>query len=447
MDNIVAMNIPEFTQNALKACISELDQVKDLFLRNPGIDFTRNRKITFKSFIECCLQMEGGALQNELLKYYSFDVETPTKSAFIQQRSKVLPEAFEFLFITFIQKVSNYLSLRTFQKYRVIAVDGSDINIPYNPSDLESFHQNGDKKGYNQLHLNVLHDVLNGFYVDAVLEPDKKCHERAAFIKMVDRNYIVDPCVYMGDRGYEGWKVFAHIIEAGQKFLIRLKDDDSNGILSTYQFDYDENHEFDQHIETILTWRQTNEIKAHPELYTYIARNNFDLFTDTRDMYPISIRVICIEVAPGKYEYLATNLTEKELSPEQCKALYHLRWNEETSFRDLKYTVDLLSFHCRKQEYVRQEIWAALTLFNFCEVIARSIVISKDRKEKRALKHEYLVNFSTAVCICKGFLRQHIPARNVSRLISRFVIPVRPGRYFERKIKAQSARLFLYRPA
>ena len=440
-------NVPVLVRETLEKCIAELDQVKQLYLVDPEKDFTRNRLITFTGFVKCCIQMEGSALQNELLKYYNFDELTPSKSAFIQQRAKVIPEAFEYLFSMFTQKISSLLTLKTLNGYRVLAIDGTDINIPYNPLDWKSFQEKKDQKGYNQLHLNALHDVLNGFYVDAVLAPDKKTHERAAFIRMIDRNFVAVPAIYMADRGYEGWNVFAHLIESRQKFVIRLKDDDSNGILSTFKFGYDENHEFDQYIETTLTWRQTNEVKDDREHYKYIPRQNFDFFSESSDQYTIRLRIICIEIAPGKYEYLATNLDESEFALSDFKDLYHLRWTEETSFRNLKYTIGLLSFHCRKANYVRQEIWSGLILMNFCEVIARSVVISQDARSKRGRKHEYLVNFSTAVCICRNFLKSQQHPIDVVKLISRFIIPVRPGRSFERKVKAQSARLFIYRAA
>lgn len=444
MDTIIK-TIPVLAKEALDQCVTELDQIRTLFLRKPDTDFTRERKITFDGFIRCCIQMEGSTLQNELLKYFNFDPNAPTKSAFIQQRAKVLPEAFEYLFFMFTQKIADIMPLKTLHGYRIVAADGTDINIPYNSLDLESFQKNGDKKGYNQLHLNALQDVLNGFYVDAHLDPDKKTHERSAFIRMVDRNYVRVPTIYLCDRGYEGWNVFAHLIESGQKFVIRLKDDDSNGIISTYKFDYDENHEFDQYIETTLTWRQTNEIKADREHYTYVARENFDFFSESSDRYFIHLRILCIEIAPGKYEYLATNLECSEFSISDFKELYHLRWNEEGSFRDLKYTVGLLSFHCRKADYIRQEIWAGLILMNFCESIARSVVIDQGSKNSRGRKYTYLVNFATAVCICRAFQKSLLPTTNVTRLISRFIIPVRPGRSFERKMKSQSARYFIYR--
>ena len=52
---------------------------------------------------------------------------------------------------------------KTFQSYLLLACDGTDINIPYNPSDKESFHQNAGKKGYNQLYLNAFFDILKVF--------------------------------------------------------------------------------------------------------------------------------------------------------------------------------------------------------------------------------------------------------------------------------------------
>ena len=53
-----------------------------------------------------------------------------------------------------------------------------------------------------------------------------------------------------------------------------------------------------------------------------------------------------------------------EFSTEEIKELYALRWGIETSFRELKYAVGLTSFHSKKHEYIIQEIWARLLLYN-----------------------------------------------------------------------------------
>ena len=434
-------------KNILLDCISRLDSVKWLFLENPEKDFTRDRKITFEKFINICLQMEGGALQNELLKYFDFSDETPTKSAFCQQRAKVSKEALQFLFCIFTDALMGIDVPKTFRGYRLVACDGSDINIPYNPEDLETFHQNGDKKGYNQLHLNAFFDILNGIYIDCVLEPDRKSHERTAFNIMVDRYKSDYPAIIMADRGYESYNVLAHLTESGQKFLIRLKDDGSNGILSTYEFPYDDNREFDCDLNLVLTWKQTNEVKANWETYTWISKDRFDLFRDGDPFYPLSLRILCIEVSPGVYEYLATNLEREGFPPDIIKDLYHLRWGQETSFRDLKYTIDLVHFHCKKRECIEQEAWARLVIYNYCEAITRHIAVTRQTGKNRIRKHDYKINFATAVCICKAYLKRSDGEINPSRLIGKFLIPIRPNRSAPRKLKPQSAKSFLYRAA
>lgn len=432
-------------KKALQDCISELDSVKWLYLINPDKDFTRNRKITFERFINICLQMDGGSLQNELMKHFDFIEETPTKSAFCQQRAKVSPEALKFLFCIFTEMLIGIDAPKTFKGYRLLACDGSDINIPYNPEDTESYHQNKDKRGYNQLHLNAFFDILNGIYIDCVLEPDSKSHERQAFNTMIDRLSLDTPVIIMADRGYEGYNLFAHLLKSDQKFIIRLKDDDSNGIISTYEFPYNSKGEFDCDIETTLTWKQTNYVKENRQTYTYVPNDRFDFYEDGNPYFLLELRILCVEIAPGQFEYLATNLDRNEFQPAAIKELYHLRWGQEGSFRDLKYTIDLVHFHCKKRDYVEQEAWSRLIVYNFCEAIARHIAVTRQSGKER--KHDYKINFAIAACICKKYLKQNDDEINVCRLIGRFLIPIRPGRSAPRKIKSQSAKSFLYRAA
>ena len=87
--------------DSLKNHISELANNPCLFLRNPNVDFSRKRKIDFKTFIGIMMNSGGATMSNELLDFFDFDKNTPSVSAFTQQRSKVLPEAFEYLFKSF----------------------------------------------------------------------------------------------------------------------------------------------------------------------------------------------------------------------------------------------------------------------------------------------------------------------------------------------------------
>ncbi len=263
---------------------------------------------------------------------------------------------------------------------------------------------------------------------------------------MVDRYQPDVPAIIMADRGYEGYNVFAHLLQSGQKFIIRLKDDNSNGIISTYDFPYDSNGEFDCDIETILTWKQTKEIKSNYQAYTIVQRAKFDFYDDSNPFYPFSLRILCAETEPGHFEYLATNLDRDEFPPDVIKELYHLRWGVEPSFRELKYTIDLVHFHC-KRNYIEPEAWARLIVYNFCEAITRHISVTRQTGKERARKYDYKINFATAVCICKAFLKRDDGEINPCRLIGKFLIPIRFSRSAPRKLKPQSAKSFLYRAA
>ena len=55
---------------------------------------------------------------------------------------------------------------------------------------------------------------------------------------------------------------------------------------------------------------------------------------------------------------LITNLNRFEFPIEKMKELYHLRWDIETSFRELKYALGGISFHSKKDDFIQMEILA-----------------------------------------------------------------------------------------
>jgi hypothetical protein len=160
----------------------------------------------------------------------------------------------------------------------------------------------------------------------------------------------------------------------------------------------------------LATRRSTNEIKAHPEKYKYMPQNQ-------------------------KFDFLPV---------EKLKELYHMRWGIETSFRELKYALGLINLHSKKVQFIIQEIFARLIMYNFCELITLHTVI----KQKKGTKHLYQVNYTIAIAICLHFFkcRGHEPP-DVEALIKKNILPVRPGRKDPRKVKSKSAVSFIYRVA
>jgi hypothetical protein len=412
------------------------------FVKNPGKDFTRKRKLPFAEVVKLLISMGGNSIYKELLEAQGYELNTATTSAFIQQREKILPRAFEHLLHEFTKSHDN---IQKYRGYRLLASDGSDLNISANPDDVDTYYQNKEGgKGFNMLHLNVLYDLCNRLYVDTVIQPSRIQNEKKALTDMVDRSIIGGKTIVIADRNFESYNIFAHIEQKGWNYLIRVKDINSNGILSALSLPDED--EFDVSVSRLLTRKQTNHVKANPDIYRFLpSTTNFDFLERKSDaVYHISFRVVRLEIGEGSYQTIITNLDRAEFSPNEIKQLYKMRWGVETSFRELKYAVGLVNFHAKKREYITQEIFARIIMYNFAEMITSHVVISHADK-----KHTYQVNFTLAIHFCRFFLRlrHNLPPPDIEALIRKNILPVRDRKSRPRIIRSKSVVSFNYRVA
>lgn len=429
-------------KQVLRAKMREVAAYSWLFVRNPGRDFTRDRKLSFQTTLECLITMESGSLQKELLSLFQYDLHTPTASALIQQRAKILPETLDFLFHNFNDAFPSY---KTYRGYRLLACDGADVNIAHNPADAENYFQSKPgEKGFNQLHLNAMYDLCSRRYTDAIIQPGRYCNEYRAMTDMIDRCKSGNKTIFLADRGYEAYNIFAHAEQRNMYYLIRVRDGERQCMVSSFPLPRQE--EFDQEIHLILTRKQTNTVKASCKPYKFLPSNStfdyLDLYANP--FYPISFRVVRFPITADSFECVITNLPPDEFPSDELKKLYAMRWGIETAFRELKYAIGLSHFHAKKVAYIQQEIFARLLLYNFCEIITTHVVITQ-----KDSKHSYQANFTLAIHICRFFLRS-LPNRappDVAALIRKNLLPVRPGRSDPRKVKPKSFVSFLYRVA
>ena len=121
------------------------------------------------------------------------------------------------------------------------------------------------------------------------------------------------------------------------------------------------------------------------------------------------------------------------------KKLYHLRWNHEVAYRHLKYAGNMVHIHSLKRNFLFQEIYAKLTMYNFSSFVAASIGDIKKETEK----YTYVLNHTQVQKNCIRFLRGRI--KDVANMICRYMVPVRPGRKFKRNLRRQSADTLTYR--
>jgi hypothetical protein len=277
---------PNVVKETLTSLMTEMSASPVLFVKNPEKDFTRKRKLPFETVMQLLLSMGGNSIYKELLEAQGYDISTATTSAFVQQRDKIMPFAFEFLFHEFTQSFSD---TKKYKGFRILAVDGSDLHIATDPHSPDTYFQNhADEKGFNLLHLNAMYDLCNRLYVDCCIQSRRCENENKALTDMVDRSRIKDNVILIADRGYECYNNFAHIERKGWNYVIRIKDAASNGgILSGLHLPA--TGEFDVSVRRILTRKQTKEVKAHPDIYRFLPVSSTFDFLDLHEskFYPI----------------------------------------------------------------------------------------------------------------------------------------------------------------
>ena len=426
---------------------SVVSRISD-FSVHPGKDFTRRKKFPADKLLTFLISEGSSSTKNELLDFFDMDADKPTDSAFNLQRAKLMPEAVEAVFHKFNESMH---SLSAQKDYRFLAADGSTATYFSSPkfSPAEYFVEPGHSaKGFYSIHINSFYDLNRHTYTDALLQPVHQKDEFCAFCQMVDRHPVSDGTknVYIGDRGYCSYNNMAHVLEKQQYFLFRTKDIHSKGLVAGFDFPDDETFEID--VDVTLARSHSSKIKTESRYRRFVDKaTSFDFIEyGSKDTYRMTFRIVRFLISNGSYECVVTNLPRDEFPPECIKQVYFSRWGIETSFRKLKYTVGLSNFHAYKAEYVKQEIWAKMITYNITETLVNHTVI-----EEKQTKHDYKINFSSAVHICRSFLRPAAEERpiNVIALLQKELIPIRKERQYPRLKTAhfRKPRYFIYRAA
>lgn len=432
-------------QDALFYVVSHISP----YLANPDRNFTRRRKLPPETLISFLVSQGASSTGNELVDFFDFQSNSPSLSALNQQRDKLLPEAVEAVF----HQLNSYLpKLAVPSKYRLLAADGSSFSFFSTPkwAGDDYFVSGGHSaKGFYSLHLNALYDLHTHTYEDAVIQPVHFKDEFKAFCTMVDRLKEPDEasCIFIADCGYCSYNNMAHVLEKKQFFLFRSKDVNVRGMAG--HLPVPKEGAFDLCLDIVIKRSHSKKVTASGDYVTFVGESTaFDFLPyGSLDTYTIPVRVVRFQLEDGSYECIITNLPSDEFSVEDIKRLYFTRWGVETSFRKLKYTIGLSSFHSYKVEFIKQEIWAKLIAYNLTETIVSHAVV----ETRKDTKYGYKVNFTAAAHICRVFFRLYSRKApgDVMALISRNLIPIRNERSVPRLKTAHFRRpkYFLYRAA
>lgn len=418
---------------ALAAAVRKAAQFSD------GKDFSRKSVLTAETVIRLLIGAEGGSLAKIL---HDAGIQA-TASAVTQRRAQIPPEVFRTVFTNFNSTCADN---EFFCGYRLLAVDGTAVNLPRNPK-APSFVQNdGIPNGVNQLHVTPLYDILNRTFADVVIQPEPKKDEIGALVEMLKRNTFAQKTLIIADRGFESYNLIGHCLEKpNTDFLIRVKQSRS-AMREVAKLPL---CELDCNISFTITTTQTNADKTGGYIYLQVPKKSRAGSKTRRGRwdfpspYPMKLRVCRFLLDNGEFETVATSLP-RSFSLDDIRELYHLRWGIETSFRDLKYTLGLVNLHGKSDAFAEREIYASLTVFNFASRVCNEVVV---RQPKNGV-YAYKVNFKMAVMLCKEFLRTpNADGETLLKEIARYTIPIRPNRQDERNLKVKGFAGFVYRVA
>ena len=176
-------------------------------------------------------------------------------------------------------------------------------------------------------------------------------------------------------------------------------------------------------------------------------------FWNGKHLCVVQFRVLKIKTAPNTFEYIITNLPFS-FDINDIKTCYRLRWGIETSFRYLKHVNGLLYLHSKKPDFLKQEIYGNLILYNFGIFLANEAALEKQKQQleieqqhQSQNKYHYQVDFSSALRIArKYFWRDSRTEKDIIHLMIKYVHAVKEElRQFSRPLRGIGAVHFAFR--
>ena len=190
-------------------------------------------------------------------------------------------------------------------------------------------------------------------------------------------------------------------------------------------------------------YRYINPSKNTPHFYELLRKNHSHL-------YFMQFRVVKIKTAENTYEYLITNLPCAWRTFWLFLMLKKSQVHRDTCcYHPVSFSGFLLYFHSKQPEFLKQEIYSRLILYNFGIFIANEAA-EENRKKKRDGSNKYLyeLDFSSALKTARKFFMRRDSSRHIDiiRLMMKYVHAVKDRfRQFQRPLRGISAIHFGYR--
>jgi CheY-like chemotaxis protein len=391
-------------------------------------DFSRTRKQPFGDMLLFMINFLKKSLPIEIDNFVNYinsgtrvlKIKDFTKSAFVQKRRKINPEVFKYLTTVISDNfyVDHNPDVNFLHGFRILAVDGSKISLPFTEELKEAFgvSKNQHKTEVVQALSSVIYDVLNRIALDAVLD-NVNSSERELALKHKPYWKKNDLIIY--DRGYPSYDFINEHITAGIDALARVRKNQNTAVIAF-----------------VNSKKRTAIVDILPHKEQDFTGKQYDKKTT------IKVRLVRVDLPCGEIEILMTTLLDSQIYPASMfKELYFLRWGIETYYDELKNKLKVEFFTGYSKSTIMQDFFCAIFISNLQSVIVNSL--QEELKEKnRNTRLNYKINTNLSY----GFLKNRVlellikeaPLESVfnelENIFMQNTIPIRGNRNNERNV-------------
>lgn len=376
---------------------------KKVFIWNRKVSFAMNILLIF-----ACLKRSIQTGIDQFIIDMDTGFNTYSKQAFSKRRQCILPEAFQELYrlsTEFFYKEAGY---KTYSGYRILAVDGSKVNLPCNKELMEIYGCQKSTNNLIQSLVSCLTDVLNNVILYGIMVPCNGNGRELAKQHILNLSKIkTDKDIILFDRGYPSAWLMQYIDQSGFKYIMRCST---------------------SFVASINKKNFTND---------GIIKHKFK-----KNGKEVTFRILRFSISNNTTEVLVTNIFE-EFSTSNFKELYNMRWGIEKTYNCIKNRFGLESFSGTKPVCILQDFYANLYLYNALAMLMYGNNNKTPEKKDIETKYVYKINESQAVNkirdnLIKAVMAESKIERNklfmkVYKQLQKELVPVRPNRTYKRK--------------
>jgi len=343
-------------------------------------------------------------------------------SAFSQARHKFSAAAFVELNQVVTEHFYNAASVKKWQGFRVLAVDGVKYHLPDSAAIHQAFGGQGNQYIDDQPMAlgSALYDVFQKLIVDARLSPYRSSEREIAY-QHLSATQPDDLVLY--DRGYPAFWLFSAHQAKQRAFCMRVKAD------------------FNTQVRAFV------DSGKKQALITLVPNDKARQQCRDKGLCdePLPVRLIRITVKKQTYILITNLLDTATYRIADFKALYHLRWQIEEAYKRQKSWLEIENFSGLSVLSVEQDYHAKILSLNLTAIM----IFAANQHLPSARKYHYQINFAQALSTMKDTLVRllygMVGSRSIERLLkvlAQGLTVIRPDRCFVRKKRATGRQPF-----